>query len=174
LQKVYSTHNNKPWIAAGIKTSCQHKRELYMISRDSNNPKLKAHYTSYCLILCKVIKAAKQLYYNNKIFKSNNKTKTTWVVIKFETCKTHTNEGTQLKNIDGNLITNQKSIANSFNNYFLTVADRITSNIKNDKTSLNCNNPIHCFHKNFKLPCSSMKLKYTTPKESEKIIKSLK
>ena len=46
----------------------------------------------------------------------------------------HTNNGTQLINIDGNLITNQQSIANSFNNYFLKVADKITSNIKNDKT----------------------------------------
>jgi len=91
-----------------------------------------------------------------------------------ETCKNHTKKGAQLINIEGNLITNQQSIANSFNNYFLTVADKITSNIKNDKTSLNCNNPIHCFHKNVKLPCSNMKLKYATPKEIEKIIKSLK
>ena len=168
LQKIYSTHNNKPWVTTGIKTSCQHKRELYLISTGSKNSKLKAHYTSYCLILSKVIKAAKQLYYNNKISKSNNKTKTTWDVIKIETCKNHTNECTQLKNIGGNLITNQQSIANSFNNYFLTVADRITSNIKNDKISLNCNNPIHCLHKNFKLPCSNMKIKYTTPKEIKK------
>jgi len=91
-----------------------------------------------------------------------------------ETCKNHTNKGTQLLNIVGKLITNQQSIANSFNNYILTVADKITSNIKNDKTSLNCNNPLHCLYKNFKLPCSNMKLKYTTPKEIEKIIKSLK
>jgi len=68
LQKIYSTHNNKPWITTGIKTSCQHKRELNFISRDSNNSKLKAHYKSYCLIFSKVIKAAKQLYYNNKIY----------------------------------------------------------------------------------------------------------
>ena len=40
-----------------------------------------------------------------------------------ETCKNHTNKGTQLINIDGNLITNQQSVANSFNNYFLTAAD---------------------------------------------------
>jgi len=63
-----------------------------------------------------------------------------------ETCKNHTNKGTQLVNIDGKLITNQQSIANSFNNFFLTVADKITNIIKNDKTSLNCNNPIHCLH----------------------------
>jgi len=94
------------------------------------------------------------------IKKSNNKIKTTLNIIKMETCKNHTNEGIQLKNIDGKLITNQQSIANSVNNYFLTVADKINSNIKSDKTSLNCNNSIHYLHKNFKLPCSNMKLKY--------------
>jgi len=103
---------------------------------------------------------------------SNNKIKTTLNVIKMETCKIHTNEGTQLKNIDGKLITNQQSIADSFNNYFLTVADKITSNTKNDKTSLNCNNSIHYLHKNFQLPCSNMKLKYyNTHTEIKKIIK---
>jgi hypothetical protein len=174
LQKVYSTRNNKPWITAGIKTSCQHKRGLYLISRDSDNSKLKAHYKSYRLLLYKIIKAAKQLYYNSKISKSNNKIKTTWDIIKTATCKNHTNKGTQLINIDGNLVTNQQAIANYSNNYFLTVADRITSNIKNDKISLNHNNPIHYLYKNFKLPCSNIKIKYTTPKEIEKIIKSLK
>jgi len=132
------------------------------------------HYKSYCLILSKVIKAAKQLYYNNKVSKTNNKIKTTWDIIKTETCHNHTNKGTQLINIDGNLITNQQSIAGSFNNYFLTVADKITNNIKNDKTSLNCNNPTQCLHVNFKFPCSNIKLKYTTPKEIGRIIKSLK
>jgi len=168
LQKIYSTHNSKPWITTGIKTSCQHKREIYLVSRDSNNSKLKAHYKSYCLILSKVIKAAKQLYYNKKMSKSNNKIKTTWYIIKMKTCKNHTNKSTQLINIDGNLITNQQSIEKSFNNYFLSVADKKTSNIKNDKTSLNHNNSIHCLYKNFKLPCSNMNLKYTTPKEIEK------
>ena len=75
LEKIYSTQNNKPWLTIRIKTSCQHKRELYLISRDSINSKLKAHYKSYCLILSTVIKAAKQLYCNNKISKSNSKIK---------------------------------------------------------------------------------------------------
>ena len=105
------------------------------------------------------------LYYNNKISNSNNKIKITWDIIKKETCKNHTNKGTQLINIEGNLITNQQSIANSFNNYFLTVADRITNNIRNDKISLNCNNALYYLYRNFKLPCSNMKIKYTTPKE---------
>jgi len=109
LQNVYGTHN-KPWITTGIKTSCQHQKELYLISRDSNNSKLKEHHKSYCLILSKVIKAAKQLYYNNKTLKSNNKIKTTCDIIKMETYKNRTNKGTQLVNIDGNLITNQNQL----------------------------------------------------------------
>ena len=44
-----------------------------------------------------------------------------------ETCENHTNKGTQLVSIDGKLINNQQSIANSFNNYFLTVADKIVT-----------------------------------------------
>ena len=107
LQKIYSTHNNNPWITTGIKTSCQHKRELYFISRDFNNSKLKAHYKTYCLILSEVIKAAKRLYYKNKISMSNNKIKTIWDIIKTETCKNHTSKGSQHINIDGKLITNQ-------------------------------------------------------------------
>ena len=110
-QKMYSTRNNKPWITTGIKTSYQHKRELYLISRNSNNSKLKAHYKSYCLVLSKVIKAAKQLYYNNKISMSNNKVNTTWDILKGN-MQNHKNKGTQLINIDENLITNQQSAIN--------------------------------------------------------------
>jgi len=134
LQKIYRTHNNKPWTTTGIKTSCQHKGELYLNSRDCNNPKLKVHYKSYGLILSKVIKAAKQLYYNHKISKSTKKIKTTWDITKMKTCKNHTNKGTQLIHIHGKLNNNKHSVADSLNIYFLTIADKINCNIKNDKT----------------------------------------
>jgi len=51
-----------------------------------------------------------------------------------ETSKNLTNKGTKLINMDGNLITNHQTIAKSSNNYFVTWADKITSNIKNYKT----------------------------------------
>jgi len=46
-----------------------------------------------------------------------------------ETGKNHTNKGTQLMNIYDKLITNQESIAKSFNTYFLTIADKMDCNI---------------------------------------------
>ena len=45
----------------------RHKGELYLISRNSNDEKLKRHYKAYCKILLKVIKEAKKLYYDTKI-----------------------------------------------------------------------------------------------------------
>ena len=42
LKKVKNTNSkNNNWITVGIKTSCRHKRELYLIYRSSNNEKQK-------------------------------------------------------------------------------------------------------------------------------------
>ena len=76
-------------------------------------------------------------------FLSPRKIKTTFDIIEMEKCKNHTNRGTEIINMDGNVITNQQKIAHSFNNYFLIVGDKITSNMKNYKTTLNFNNSTH-------------------------------
>jgi hypothetical protein len=41
LKKVKNTATNNTWMTTGIKTSCKHKTELYLTSRDSHEPKLK-------------------------------------------------------------------------------------------------------------------------------------
>ena len=64
-----------------IKTLCSHKRELYLITRNNNDKKLKRHHQAYCKILLTVIKEAKKLYYDTKIQKSENKCKATWEII---------------------------------------------------------------------------------------------
>jgi hypothetical protein len=63
-----------------------------------------------------------------------------------ETGKNHTINDTELININGNSITDRQLIANSFNNYFLTVAEKVSNNINNNNNPLlNCNNPTQCF-----------------------------
>jgi hypothetical protein len=56
-----------------------------LLTRSNNDEKLKNYYLGYSKILSKVIKAAKKLYYNNKVSQSHNKIKATWNVIKSET-----------------------------------------------------------------------------------------
>ena len=58
-----NNNDNNTWITLGIKTSCRHKRELYLAYRNSNNLELKSPYQVYCKILSNVIKKAKRIYY---------------------------------------------------------------------------------------------------------------
>jgi ribosomal protein L33 len=53
----YEKHN---WITRGIKISCKQKRNLYALTKNSNDPVRKAHYNKYCKILRKVIREAKK------------------------------------------------------------------------------------------------------------------
>jgi len=76
-----NNNDNNNWITLGIKTSCRHKRELYLAYR-KNNLELKRHYQVYCKILSNVIKEVKRVYYNKINLKSNNKCKTTLDIIK--------------------------------------------------------------------------------------------
>jgi hypothetical protein len=69
----------------GYKTSCNHKRQLYLLCKDSNDINLIKFYKQYCKILSRVITEAKSAKYNNKIINSTNKMKTTWNIIKSET-----------------------------------------------------------------------------------------
>jgi hypothetical protein len=68
------------------------------------------------------------LYYNNKLANSTNKPKTTRSII-----KTVTNNKKNFNNIitiviDGKTTTHQQTIAEKFNNYYVSVADNITNN----------------------------------------------
>jgi hypothetical protein len=74
---IQRSNKNKSWITTGIKISCNHKKDLYLLSRDSNDINLKEYCKQYCKILSSVIKEAKRLEYNNKIINSSNKMKTT-------------------------------------------------------------------------------------------------
>jgi len=75
------------WLTTGIKISINHKRELYLNSRNSYNLKLKEYYKSYSKRLSKVIREAKILLYKKQILASQNKTKTTWNIVRSETIK---------------------------------------------------------------------------------------
>jgi hypothetical protein len=58
------------WITKGIKVSCakkkKKKKELFVLCKITNNYNLKI-YKKYCLILTKVTRNPKKLYYNNII-----------------------------------------------------------------------------------------------------------
>jgi len=70
-----STYNT--WITGGIKILCHNKGILYTSCRGINDTNIKLRYKRYRKILTDVIKTAKKNYYDELIFKSKNKPKTT-------------------------------------------------------------------------------------------------
>jgi len=101
LTKNYNNHNTKPWLTLGITVSCQHKRDLHLLCRNTNDPTLNTCYKKYCRILSDVIKLAEKRYYNKLLLSSTNKSKTSWHIINSLTNKKKHNYGISSIEIDG-------------------------------------------------------------------------
>ena len=102
-------HNE--WITKGIKISCQSKRYLYSIYKNTNNPQVKAYYRKYNNILKKVIISAKKLYYDKRIELLSNRVKITWSIIKDLTGKTQTTVTKMEIKSEAGTLTNNNNIA---------------------------------------------------------------
>jgi uncharacterized phage-associated protein len=108
------------------------------------------------------------MYYNNKLANTTNKTKTTQSII-----KTITNNRKNLNNIlmmeiDGKIMMHHQTIAEKFNNYYVSVANNITNNnnpINNIIGDLNKINPLNYLYSAFKQSFTNIKIKNTTTDE---------
>ena len=172
--KKKKSYKTKPRLTTGIRMSCATKRKLYLTYRKSNNPLHKDHYKLYCLILSKVILAAKQLYYKNCIKKSFNKSKTTWNIIKTITKNKNSTNNTLTMNVDNKLSSNPLTISNALNSYFLSVAENIFIKNSTINSTTDNNDPMNNLRQNFGHISSQMKLKNTNMQEINKIINSIK
>jgi hypothetical protein len=85
----------------------------------------RAFYIKYCKIVNNVIKEAKKQHYSRLIVKSDNKIKTTWNIIKKETGKVRLNEQTPSLFTDDAKVKDPESVANTFNNFFLTITESL-------------------------------------------------
>jgi hypothetical protein len=175
LKKITTDNfRNNNWITTGIKVSCQHKRELFLQCRNLEGNNFKKFYKVYCRILTEVIKAAKKLNYDRLITNSRNEMKTAWKIVNTTTGKKPDNRLLQF--IDAyNSETptdNRSDIADVFQNYFLSVADKIRSNINRNDTP--DKSGMDYLFKAFKKPFPKLVLKRTSTKEIAKIIKDLK
>ena len=114
--KSYKSKHND-WITKGIKISCQRKRYLYSIYKNTNNAQVKAYYRKYNNILKKVIISAKKLYYDKRIELSSNRVKTTWSIIKDLMGKTQTTVTKMEIKSEAGTLTNNNDIAKAFSSY---------------------------------------------------------
>jgi hypothetical protein len=165
-RKLITKTNDNAWITTGIGTSCKHKKELYLLCKNSKNPLLKNYYKLYCKILSNVIREAKKYYFSKQIENPKNKIKTIWDITRSLIGIKTKNEDVLQLNTNGNIDYNFHTIPDSFNNYFMTGKNHGAFN-KN-------NNFVDYLHPTCNEPFPNIKYQYTSTKEKEKIIRPLK
>ena len=71
----------KPWLTTGIKISATNLRSLNYLKKFCDNDSFICYCNKYRSIYRKVIKSAKNAYYNKRLSKSKNKQKESWSII---------------------------------------------------------------------------------------------
>jgi hypothetical protein len=172
LKKKPNLRTSKPWITSGIKTSCARKSELFRTYRCTNDSGFKVYYKTYCKILAATIVAAKKRYYDEQIFKSQNKAKATWNIIKTVTNNRNKSTNLNFLNTKNGLTSDPVLIAESFNTYFSSIACQIIMEAAPHNNSM-YENPLSFLHGKLNQPKSRLKFKFTNTHEINNIIMTL-
>jgi hypothetical protein len=112
-----------------------------------------------------VIRKAKITKNDKLILNSQNKVKTTWGIINKVSGKSKKRSEIQALNVEGKKITDQQTIAETFNEYFVATAENVKRQSKNNFTkddNDNMDSHTHFTEQAFTKPYPSMESKCTT------------
>jgi hypothetical protein len=99
-----------------------------------------------------VIKEAKRIEHYKLILNSHNKIKTTWGILNKESRKRKKRSEIQPINVEGRKMTDQQTIAETFNGYFVAIAAYVNRQTKNNhiNNDNNIDNHTHFMEQIFK------------------------
>ena len=104
------------------------------------------------------------------ILNSHNKVKITWDIINKETERNKKRSETQALKVEDKKITDQQTIAETFNKYFVAIAENVNRQSKNNQINDdngNMDSHTHFMAQAFNKHYPSMEYKCTTTKEIE-------
>ena len=136
INKYKLKFKSKPWITLGLQKSMSAKNKLLKNFINKKDPALKEEfhtkYKIYRNLLSTLMKKSKQAYYEKYFERNWNNIMNTWKGIKsLINLKTATSRvPTVLYLGNGGTITNPYDIANTFNNYFASIAETTKKSIK--------------------------------------------
>lgn len=143
--KNYSNNRKKnaAWINDEIKRESRELKDLYTIMKQRNSEELEILYKNKKRQYKQTIQETKQLYYRNHIENSTNKSKEIWKIINNELGKTKNINNITLKFND--ITTDDpKQVANSFGEYFSTIAKVKTEEHFGNNISRTCTTSPFC------------------------------
>ena len=137
---------NKPWITDGLISAIQKKHKYHedwkkTVSKNCPGGNVEMHekFKAYRKTLNKTIKYTKNQFYCNKFVECKGDSKKTWQIINQVRGKSKRSIK-PLFNIDNKRITDRRMIANAFNEYFTSVAEKMNADSYNDTEDANATN----------------------------------
>ena len=128
--------NPKPWILPWLEDACARKNKLYIDFVKKPTEVEKVRYDKLDKFCRKHVDLAKQKYYTNFFNKYSDCSKKQWQMINGLMNRSKAKRAKiKLKDHNGNLVNNPKSVAENFNEYFTTIADKLKAQIQTDQLS---------------------------------------
>ena len=130
VQISIKRHKDKPWITKSILISIRHKNRLYKESILNPNDSNIHRYNMYKKILCDCLKRAEEVYYLNILNDRKNSAKNLWKHFGpiLNNYKKRRGDISSLL-VNGVKITEDKAIADTFNDFFSNVGRNLDQNI---------------------------------------------
>ena len=136
INKYKLKFKSKPWITLGLQKSISLKNKLLANFINKKDPILKeefhTNYKKYRNLLSTLMKKSKRAYFDKYFERNWSNIKNTWKGIKsLISLKTVASSVPTVLSLDnGDTITNPYDIANTFNNYFASIAETTKKSIK--------------------------------------------
>lgn len=130
----------KAWITSGVVTSIRNKDKIKRtLNRQPFNADLKTYFNRYRNLLNLLIKKLKNNYFSSLIAEADGNIKSIWETIKIAS-NTRKNDikvpCSKIRCADGSILEDQEGIANSFNNFFVSVGPKVLGEIEKPPPSL--------------------------------------
>ena len=124
---------DKKWVTKGIKKSSETKNRLYKVWILSKNPIDKENYRNYLKIFNRIVKSAESTYYMKMFNTKTNSIKKLWSNVN-KLCSFNSKQSSKKSNIikikiGDKVLTDSKSMADEFNNYFCNVGATLACNL---------------------------------------------
>lgn len=130
VKTKFKSNLKNTWITKGLKISCQNKRLIKQLVKQTDSPVLLDYYKKYEKLLKKSVTISTKLSYKTRIKRSCNISKTMWQIVKERTNKQKpfSKQNIKLKINQNNISENPGLVSNHFNKFFASVGS-IDTNI---------------------------------------------
>ena len=167
LKKISKTkvkQQQKPWITAAIRKSISIREKNFKKFIKTNNHTFYDNYKLYRNKINHLIRKSKSNYFKSYFERFRENSKKIWTGVNKILNKTFSTTQNIVLNQNGKIISNQKNVADEFNNFFINVGQNLSKKIKKSTK-----NPLAYIQKTTK----SLFLSLITKDEVEKIINAV-